>query len=181
MSWSTASGSRSHGRLAAAFLGVDLSSVRAYLDQTLISHLITSSYLAPLVVEAPCGLIVEVIDGQFSGYLGHILHDLVKASLARLAYGMAMELVGTDVTALALSPGFLRSEAVLEHFGVQEDNWRDAIEKDPYFAQSETPRLVGRAAAALAADRTWAHLRWNTASRTPTGAWPISPGCSTRR
>ena len=63
-----------------------------------------------------------------------------------------MELARTGVTALALSPGFLRSEAVLEHFGVREDNWRDAIAHDPYFAESETPQLVGRAVAALAAD-----------------------------
>jgi NAD(P)-dependent dehydrogenase (short-subunit alcohol dehydrogenase family) len=134
------------------FWEMDLSQVQAYLDQTLISHLITSRHLAPLMVEARRGLIVEVIDGHFAGYRGHLLYDLVKASLARIAYGMAMELARTGVTALAVSPGFLRSEAVLEHFGVDEDNWRDAIAKDPYFAESETPRLVGRAVAALAAD-----------------------------
>jgi NAD(P)-dependent dehydrogenase (short-subunit alcohol dehydrogenase family) len=134
------------------FWEIELSKVRAYVDQTLISHVITCRHLAPLMVEANRGLIVEVIDGHFAGYRGHLLYDLVKAALARLAYGMAMELARTGVTALALSPGFLRSEAVLEHFGVGEDNWRDAIAKDPYFAESETPRLVGRAAAALAAD-----------------------------
>jgi NAD(P)-dependent dehydrogenase (short-subunit alcohol dehydrogenase family) len=134
------------------FWEIDLGKVRAYVDQTLVSHLITSRHLAPLMVEANRGLIVEVIDGHFAGYRGHILYDLVKAALARLAYGMAMELARTGVTALALSPGFLRSEAVLEHFGVGEDNWRDAIAKDPYFAESETPRLVGRAVAVLAAD-----------------------------
>ena len=134
------------------FWEVDLADVRAYLDQTLISHLLTSRHLAPLMVEADRGLIIEVIDGHFQGYRGHILYDLVKASLARLAYGMAMELAQTGVAALALSPGFLRSEAVLEHFGVSEENWRDAITTDPYFAESETPMLVGRAAAALAAD-----------------------------
>ena len=134
------------------FWELDLANVRAYLDQTLISHLLTSRHLAPLMVEANRGLIVEVIDGHFQGYRGPILYDLVKASLARLAYGMAMELAQTNVTALALSPGFLRSEAVLDHFGVSEENWRDAIATDPYFAESETPMLVGRAAAVLAAD-----------------------------
>ena len=134
------------------FWEVDLTGVRAYLDQTLISHLITCRHAAPLMTEANRGLIVEVIDGHFAGYRGQILYDLVKAALARLAYGMAMELAETGVTALALSPGFLRSEAVLEHFGVGEDNWQDAVAKDPYFAQSESPLLVGRAAAALAAD-----------------------------
>jgi NAD(P)-dependent dehydrogenase (short-subunit alcohol dehydrogenase family) len=134
------------------FWEVDLSNVRPYLDQTLLSHVITSRHLAPLMVQADRGLIVEVIDGHFTGYRGHILYDLVKAGLARLAYGMAMELAQIGVTALSLSPGFLRSEAVLDHFGVREENWHDAIAKDPYFAESETPRLVGRAAVALASD-----------------------------
>jgi len=134
------------------FWEIDLAGLGAYLDQTLVSHVITNRRLAPLMVEAGRGLIVEMIDGHFDGYRGHILYDLVKAALARLAYGMAMELVRTDVTALALSPGFLRSEAVLGHFGVTEDNWRDAIAKDPYFAESESPALVGRAVVALASD-----------------------------
>lgn len=134
------------------FWEVDLANVRGYLDQTLITHVITCRHAAPLMVEANRGLIVEVIDGHFAGYRGHVLYDLVKSSLARLAYGMAMELARTGVTALSLSPGFLRSEAVLEHFGVAEDNWRDAIAKDPYFAESETPLLIGRAVVTLAAD-----------------------------
>ncbi|HEX3918286.1 MAG TPA: SDR family oxidoreductase [Caulobacteraceae bacterium] len=134
------------------FWEIDLAGLRAYLDQTLTSHLITNRHFAPLMVEANRGLIVEVIDGHFAGYRGHILYDLTKAALARLAYGMAMELVPTGVTALALTPGFLRSEAVLGHFGVTEATWREAIAKDPYFAESETPALVGRAAVALAAD-----------------------------
>ncbi len=104
------------------------------------------------MVEANRGLIVEMTDGHFAGYRGHILYDLVKASLARLAYGMAMELAQTGVTAVCLSPGFLRSEAVLDHFSVREETWRDAIAKDPFFAESETPWLVGRAVVALAAD-----------------------------
>ena len=124
------------------FWEVDLSNVSAYLDQTLVSHLITCRHAAPLMVEANRGLIVEVIDGQFAGYRGHVLYDLVKAGLARLAYAMAMELARTGVTALSLSPGFLRSEAVLEHFGVTEENWGAAIAKDPYFAESETPFLM---------------------------------------
>lgn len=134
------------------FWEVDLAQVRAYLDQTLISHVITNRHMAPLMVEVNRGLIVEVIDGHFAGYRGHILYDLVKSSLSRLSYGMAMELAQTGVTALSLSPGFLRSEAVLDHFGVREDHWRDAVEKDPFFAESESPHLVGRAVVALAAD-----------------------------
>ena len=137
---------------ARSFWEIDLAGLQSYLDQTLTSHLITARLLAPLMVEADRGLVVEVIDGHFTGYRGHILYDLTKAALARLAYGMAMELARTGVTALSISPGFLRSEAVLQHFGVTEPTWRDAISKDPYFAESETPALVGRAVAALAAD-----------------------------
>ena len=113
------------------FWEVDLAHVRSYLDQTLISHLLTCRHAAPLMVNAKRGLIVEVIDGHAEGYRGHVLYDLTKSSLARLAYGMAMELMRTGVTALSLSPGFLRSEAVLEHFGVDEEHWQDAIAKDP--------------------------------------------------
>jgi len=134
------------------FWEIDLSQLLTYLDQTLLSHIITNRHLAPLMVEANRGLIVELIDGHFAGYRGHLLYDLVKAGLARLAYGMAAELVRTGITALALSPGFLRSEAVLDHFGVSEESWRGAIAKDPYFTESESPRLVGRAVVALAAD-----------------------------
>jgi NAD(P)-dependent dehydrogenase (short-subunit alcohol dehydrogenase family) len=134
------------------FWEIDLSTIRGYIDQTLISHVITNRYMAPLMVEADRGLMVEVIDGHFAGYRGHILYDFVKSSLSRLAYGMAMELAQTRVTALSLSPGFLRSEAVLDHFGVREDHWRDAVEKDPFFAESESPQLVGRAVVALAGD-----------------------------
>lgn len=134
------------------FWEVALANVSEYLNQTLTSHLLTCRHLAPLMISANRGLIVEVIDGHFAGYRGHILYDLTKASLARFAYGMSVELTKTGVTALAISPGFLRSEAVLEHFGVSESNWRDGIATDPYFAESETPSLVGRAIATLAAD-----------------------------
>lgn len=134
------------------FWEIDLFNLRAFVDQALLSHVITSRHLAPLMVEANRGLIVQLIDGHFAGYRGHVLYDLVKAGLARLTYGMAMELVQTGVTALSLSPGFLRSEAVLDHFGATEDTWRDAIAKDPYFAESESPRLTGRAVVALATD-----------------------------
>ena len=137
---------------AGRFWEIDLAGLRTYLDQTLVTHIITNRHLVPLMVEADSGLIVEMIDGHFAGYRGQILYDLVKSALARLAYGMAMELARTRVTALCVSPGFLRSEAVLDHFGVREENWRDAIAKDPFFAESETPSLVGRAVAALASD-----------------------------
>jgi NAD(P)-dependent dehydrogenase (short-subunit alcohol dehydrogenase family) len=104
------------------------------------------------MLKRPGALIVEVGDGDLAGYRGQLLYDLVKSSVIRLAYAMAWDLVRTSVTALALSPGFLRSEHVLEAKGVSEANWRDAVATDPSFEQSETPFFIGRAIAALAAD-----------------------------
>jgi NAD(P)-dependent dehydrogenase (short-subunit alcohol dehydrogenase family) len=134
------------------FWELDIGTVRALVDQAILSHLITARHAAPLMVRQGGGLIVEVSDGHHEGYRGHLLYDLVKSSVIRLAYAMAWDLHGTGVTALALCPGFLRSEAVLAHFGVTEASWRDAIAQDPFFAESESPFLVGRAVAALAAD-----------------------------
>ena len=136
----------------AKFWDLDVATVRALIDQAVVSHLITSRHLAPLMIADGRGLIVEVSDGPLNGCRGQLLYDLVKASVIRLAYAMAWDLVGTGVTSLALSPGFLRSEAILEGFGVTEANWRDAIEREAEFAHSETPRFIGRAVAALAAD-----------------------------
>ena len=122
------------------------------LERAVHTHIITSRHGAPLMVERSAGLIVEVTDGDTFGYRGNLFYDLAKNAVVRLAYAMAADLHGHGVTALAITPGFLRSEAVLDHFGVTEADWRDAIEKDEYFVESETPCYVGRAIAALAAD-----------------------------
>ena len=134
------------------FWQLDIGQVRALVEQAVISHLLTARHAAPLMLRQGSGLIVEVSDGHHAGYRGHLLYDLVKSTVNRLGYAMAWDLHGTGVTALALCPGFLRSEAVLDHFGVSEANWRDAVAKDPFFAESESPFFVGRAVAALAAD-----------------------------
>ena len=125
---------------------------RRMLERAVHSHIITSRHGVPLMVERNAGLIVEVTDGDTLGYRGNLFYDLAKNAVIRLAYGMAADLHAHGVTALAVTPGFLRSEAVLDHFGVTEANWRDAIDADEYFAESETPCYVGRAIAALAAD-----------------------------
>ena len=125
---------------------------QALLERAVHSHIITSRHGAPLMIERDAGLIVEVTDGDTFGYRGNLFYDLAKNAVIRLAYAMAGDLHAHRVTALAVTPGFLRSEHVLDHFGVTEANWRDAIDKDPYFAESETPCYVGRAVAALAAD-----------------------------
>ncbi len=105
------------------------------------------------MVEQGSGLIVEITDGDHAGFRGTLFYDLAKNQVIRLAYAMATELRSKSVTALAVTPGFLRSEAMLDGFGVREENWRDAIPKARGFEESETPCYVGRAVAALAADR----------------------------
>jgi NAD(P)-dependent dehydrogenase (short-subunit alcohol dehydrogenase family) len=121
-------------------------------QRAVFSHIITSRYAAPLMVERRQGLIVEVTDGDTSAYRGNLFYDLAKASVIRLAYAMSEELRPYPITALALTPGFLRSEAMLDHLGVTEANWQEAAVKDPHFIASETPYFIGRAVAALAAD-----------------------------
>ena len=122
------------------------------LQRALHSHIITARLAVPLMLPGKRGLVIEVGDGDGYWYRQNLLFDLVKTSVLRLAFGMAEELRPHGLTALALTPGFLRSEAMLDHFGVTEATWRDGVAKDPHFAQSETPFYTGRAVAALAAD-----------------------------
>ncbi|HWF75594.1 MAG TPA: SDR family oxidoreductase [Caulobacteraceae bacterium] len=136
----------------APFWKEDMAAVRTLVDRAVLSHWITARHLAPMMVAASRGLIVEVTDGAHAGWRGNGLYDFCKASANRLAYSMAWDLARTGVTALAVSPGFLRSEAMLERFGVTEANWRDGAAQNPDFAWSETPHYLGRAVAALAAD-----------------------------
>jgi NAD(P)-dependent dehydrogenase (short-subunit alcohol dehydrogenase family) len=116
-------------------------------------HVLTCRHAAALMVEQRAGLIVQLTEGHVLGYRRNLYYDLGRVAEARLAYALAEELAPHKVTALAVAPGFLRSESVLDHFGVTEANWREGIQKDPHFAASETPCFVGRAVAALAADR----------------------------
>ncbi|MFK7691760.1 SDR family oxidoreductase [Paenibacillus sp. HJGM_3] len=116
------------------------------------THMITSYYGAPLMIARRRGLIIEITDGTGYNYRGNLYYSLVKISNVHLAEAMAADLKPHNVTALALTPGFLRSEAMLDHFGVTKSNWRDAAKQDPHFIASETPLYVGRAVAALAAD-----------------------------
>jgi NAD(P)-dependent dehydrogenase (short-subunit alcohol dehydrogenase family) len=130
----------------------DLAQVLELQRNAVWSHLITAHALAPLMVARGRGLVVEVTDGIEDGYRGALAYDLAKASAIRLALGAAADLRPHGVAALALTPGFLRSEAMLDHFGVTAASWRDAIAEDPHFAFSETPRFLGRAVVALARD-----------------------------
>ncbi|AEI67065.1 SDR family oxidoreductase [Corallococcus macrosporus] len=127
------------------------------------THLITSHFALPLLIRRPGGLVVEVTDGtaeyNATKYRISTFYDLAKASVLRLAWSQAQELKPHGGTAVALTPGWMRSEGMLEHFGVTEANWRDATVKEPHFVISESPAYVGRAVAALAADADRA--RWN--------------------
>ena len=127
------------------------------------THLITSHYALPLLVRRPGGLVVEVTDGTAAYNADHyrvsLFYDLAKTSVIRLAWAQAQELRAHEGTAVALTPGWMRSELMLEHHGVSESNWREATERTPHFCISETPRYVGRAVAALAGDPDVA--RWN--------------------
>jgi len=142
----------------------DLDNGLRAVRQSTETHLITSWHLAPLMARQGRGLIVEMTDGDDLRYRGSLFYDLAKTTVMRLALAQAEELREQSVTALALTPGFMRSEAVLDHFGVTEANWRDAIERDRHFAQSETPRFVGRAVAALAGDPDVARFAGQTLS-----------------
>jgi NAD(P)-dependent dehydrogenase (short-subunit alcohol dehydrogenase family) len=121
------------------------------------THLITSHFALPLLIRRPGGLVVEMTDGtaEYNArtYRLSTFYDLAKASVLRLAFAQGHELAPHGCTAVALTPGWLRSEMMLEHYGVTEDNWREATVGSPHFvAISESPRFVGRAVAALAAD-----------------------------
>jgi len=128
----------------------DLPTGLKLLRQAVETHIVTSHAALPLMVARGRGLVVEVTDGNTARYRGSFFYDIAKATVIRLAQAQAAELHPHGVAAVALTPGFLRSEAVLEHFGVTSDTWRDA--PDPHFAESETPAYLGRAVAALAAD-----------------------------
>jgi NAD(P)-dependent dehydrogenase (short-subunit alcohol dehydrogenase family) len=134
------------------FFELDLAKGRTMLERGLLSHIVTSRYAARLLRRYRRGLIVEITDGAAFDYRGTVFYDLVKMGTIRLAFAMAEELRDDGVAAVALTPGFLRSEAMLEHFGVTEANWREAGRDDPHFLHSESPLFVGRAVAALAAD-----------------------------
>lgn len=134
------------------FWELDVKQGLKLIERAVFTHIMTSRYGAPLMVARGRGLIVEITDGDNLTYRGNLFYDFVKVSVIRLALAMAEELRDKGITAVALTPGFLRSEEMLEHFGVGKENWRDGAKRDPYFAGSETPHYIGRAVAALASD-----------------------------
>jgi NAD(P)-dependent dehydrogenase (short-subunit alcohol dehydrogenase family) len=144
----------------------DLENGLRILRLAIDTHLITSHYLLPLLIDKPGGLLVEVTDGttdyNASRYRISVYYDLAKVAVNRLAFSQGHELQRHGATAIAVTPGWLRSEMMLDNFGVSEANWRDAIERIADFALSESPRYVGRAIVAVASDRD--RSRWNQKS-----------------
>ena len=127
------------------------------------THLITAHHALPLLIERPGGLLVEVTDGTAAYNADHYrispFYDLAKVAVTRMAWAHAKDLARHGATSIAITPGWLRSEMMLDAYEVTEANWRDAARKSPHFVISETPRFVGRAVAAVAADPDRA--RWN--------------------
>jgi NAD(P)-dependent dehydrogenase (short-subunit alcohol dehydrogenase family) len=147
------------------FWKVNLENGLRMLKQAVHSHIITAHFAAPLMLGRRGASIFEITDGDAFYYRGNIFYDLVKISVIRLAFAMSRELRKRKIVSVALTPGFLRSEAVLEHFGVTEANWKEAGKgRDPSanskdqndapedFLVSESPRYVGRAVVAVASD-----------------------------
>ena len=140
-------------------LDIGLRTLRLAVD----THAITSHFAIPLLIRKPGGLVVEVTDGtdeyNATRYRVSFFYDLAKAAVNRMAFALAHELAPHNATAVSLTPGWLRSEAMLEAYRVTEANWRVATAVSPHFAISESPAYVGRAVAALAQDPNVA--RWN--------------------
>ena len=157
---------------------LDLAKGLRILRLAIDTHLITSTYLLPLLISQPGGLLVEVTDGTATYNASHyrisVYYDLAKVAVNRLAFSQGHELAPFGATAVAITPGWLRSEMMLDNFGVSENNWRDALDPTraekgkpvapPDFALSETPRYVGRAIVSLALDAD--RKRWNQQSLT---------------
>lgn len=152
---------------------LDLDKGLRILRLAIETHLVTSHHLLPLLIDRPGGLLVEVTDGtadyNASRYRISVFYDLAKVAVNRLAFSQGHELKPHEATAVAITPGWLRSEMMLDNFGVTEENWRDAVDgkragpsAPPDFALSESPRYVGRAIVALASDPQRA--RWNQKS-----------------
>jgi NAD(P)-dependent dehydrogenase (short-subunit alcohol dehydrogenase family) len=151
------------------FWKADLDQGAGLVRQAIFSHVLTAKHAAPLMIANHRGLVVEVTDGNTISYRGFLLYDLIKTTLIRLAYIYAEDLRRHRVTAVAISPGYLRSESMLERYGVTEANWRDGAKKDPFFLNSETPLLLGRTVAALAADPRVARF-----SGRPLATWELA-------
>ncbi|TKG73261.1 SDR family oxidoreductase [Prauserella endophytica] len=142
-----------YAEFGTAYWESDLDKALTMVRNGLETHLIALHRLLPLLVRTGGGLAIEVTDGDSDEYVGAgVPYYLVKSGVRAIGRALGAELAGHGCTGLTVTPGFLRSEAMLDHFGVTEDNWRDAIASDPHFAVSETPAYLARGVVALATD-----------------------------
>jgi NAD(P)-dependent dehydrogenase (short-subunit alcohol dehydrogenase family) len=140
-----------------SFWKLPLTEARAFLDGWIWPHITTCWHAAPLMIKTKAGLMVEIVEQDSIGYHGQFFFDLMEVMLKRISFGLAHDLAPKKIAALAITPGFMRTEAILEKFGATESTWRQAAETNQDarrwgFISSETPCFVGRAVAALAAD-----------------------------
>ena len=145
---------------------------RTMLERAVFSHILTNRYAVPLMVARKRGVVFEITDGDHLDYRGSLFYDLVKSTVIRLALAYHEEFEEANLrhlSAIAVTPGFLRSEFMLDQFGVTEENWRDAAAKVRRFEFSETPYFLGRAIVALAADP-----RVHTKSGKVFGSWTLA-------
>ena len=147
----------------------DVSQAQHALTQGLVTRIHTARYGGALLKQRKRGLIVQITGADFPFYGSNLVHDLIMLGHKGLAFRIAEELRPSGVASVAITPGFLRSEAMLEHFGVTEANWRDGGLKDKYFLHSESPVLIGRAIVALARDPDV--MRW---SGHLTSSWEVA-------
>jgi len=140
-----------------SFWKLPLAESRTFVDLWLWPHIVTCWHAAAMMSKRKTGLMVEIVEHETIGYHGQLFFDLMEVSLKRLTYALAQELASKGVAAVAIAPGFMRTEAILDGFGATEATWRDAALSNPKaknygFISSESPCFVGRAVAALAAD-----------------------------
>lgn len=139
------------------FWELELSQAFKLIERSIYTHLITSRYATPLLIKTGNALLLEITDGEYGYYRGNLIYDFIKNAINRLAKAQAFELRDSGVTVCAITPGFLRSEEMLEHMNVTADTWQNA-EDQTFATQSESPRFIGRGIAALACDETRARF-----------------------
>lgn len=125
------------------------------MHRSIDTHLITSRAFTPMMVRQGHGRIIEITDGTDYSYRGNVYYSMIKTTIIHMAFALDAALMEKGIRALPVTPGFLRSEWMLDNFGVSEANWKDGVKKEPHFIASETPLFVGRAIAALAAEPDW--------------------------
>lgn len=139
------------------FWELDLQTAFKIIERSIFTHIITSRYAVPLMLETKNGLLIEITDGEYGYYRLNLVYDHIKNAINRLAKAQAEELKDSSITVCAITPGFLRSEEMLDQMNITADTWQESADES-FVACSETPRFIGRGIAALASDETRARF-----------------------